>query len=67
MLKKSNYSTWKFCISMLLQKDKFQDIVESNPQGVVILEEGELHDEAKKDIHGKKTKHVTLFTRSKFS
>jgi hypothetical protein len=52
---------------MLLQKDKFLDIVESNPQGVVILEEGELHDEAKKDIHGKKTKHVTLFTRSKFS
>jgi hypothetical protein len=51
----------------MLQKDEFLDIVEPNPQGVVILEEGELHDEAKKDIRGKKTKHVTLFTRSKLS
>jgi hypothetical protein len=52
---------------MLLLKDEFLDIIESNPQGVVIFEEGGLHDEAKKDIRGKKTKHVTLFTRSKFN
>jgi hypothetical protein len=39
---------------MVLQKDEFLDIVESNPQGVVILEEGELHDEPKRISVGRR-------------
>jgi len=49
----------------LLQKDKFLDIVKLDPQGVVILEEGELHDEAKKDIRGKKTKPYNIVHKVK--
>ncbi len=33
---------------MLLHKDEFLDIVEPNPQGVVIFEEGELHENSAK-------------------